>query len=370
MSRALPMLDLGPQLEALGDELERAVAGVLRSGHYTLGPNVEAFEREVAAYLGVAHAVGVSSGTDALVIALRALGIGRGDEVIVPSFTFFASVEAVTLAGATPVFADIDAASYALDPADAERRIGPRTRALLGVHLYGHPFDADALGALAQRHGLALLEDAAQAFGARWRGRRVGGLGRAAGFSFFPSKNLGAAGDAGLIATDDGALAERARMLRVHGSRQRYVHESVGYTARLDEIQAAVLRVKLPHVDAWNARRRAVAALYSDALSGLPGVRTPAVAPGAEHVFHQYTLRVPPRAREAIAQALAEAKIASQIYYPIPVHRAPAYAASVDLPETERACAEVLSLPIWPELEPDQVKRVAAVLASSLPSRA
>ena len=363
---SLPMLDLGPQLEALGGELERAVAQVVRSGQYILGPNVEAFEREVAAYLGVPHAIGVSSGTDALVIALRALGMEPGDEVIAPSFTFFASAEAVTLAGATPVFADIDPSSYALDPADVERRIGPRTRAILAVHLYGHPFDADALGSLARRRGLVLIEDAAQAFGAAWRGRRIGTLGDAAAFSFFPSKNLGAAGDAGLITTGDAEVAARARMLRVHGSRQRYVHESVGYTARLDEIQAAVLRVKLRHVDGWIARRRAVAGLYADALRGVPGVGTPSVAPGAEHVFHQYTVRVPGGARAALVVALAAAQIASQIYYPIPVHRTPPYAAALELPETERAAAEVLSLPIWPELAPEQIKRVAGVLAGAL----
>jgi dTDP-4-amino-4,6-dideoxygalactose transaminase len=357
------MLDLGPQLAALGDELERAVARVLRSGQYILGPEVEAFEREVAAYLGVAHAVGVSSGTDALVIALRALGIGAGHEVIAPSFTFFATAEAITLAGATPVFADIDPDSFALDPADVARRIGPRTRAILAVHLYGHPFDADALGALARERGVALVEDAAQAFGAAHRGRRVGTLGSAAAFSFFPSKNLGAAGDAGLIATDDAELAGRARMLRVHGSRQRYLHEAVGYTARLDEIQAALLRIKLPHLDRWNDQRRRVAALYGEVLEGLPGVRPPPVAPWAEHVFHQYTLRVPARARERIVAALAAEQIASQIYYPIPVHRTPPYATDGALPETDRACAEVLSLPIWPELPATEVKRVGEALA-------
>jgi dTDP-4-amino-4,6-dideoxygalactose transaminase len=360
------MLDLGPQLAALGDELARAVERVLRSGQYILGPEVEAFEREVAQYLGVAHAVGVSSGTDALVIALRALGLGAGDEVIVPSFTFFASVEAVTLAGATPVFADIEPRTFALAPKEVERRIGPRTRAILAVHLYGHPADVDALGALARSRGLALVEDAAQAFGAAHRGRRVGGLGDVAAFSFFPSKNLGAAGDAGLIASDDAELAGRARMLRVHGSRQRYVHEAIGYTARLDEIQAAVLRVKLPHVERWNAARRAVAALYSERLRGLPGIQTPLVAAWAEHVFHQYTIRVLPAARARIARALAAEQIASQIYYPIPVHRTPPYETALSLPETERAAAEVLSLPIWPELSAEQVERVCAALARAL----
>jgi dTDP-4-amino-4,6-dideoxygalactose transaminase len=360
------MLDLGPQLAELGPELERAVSEVVRSGRYILGPNVEAFEREVAAYLGVKHAVGVSSGTDALVIALRALEIGPGDEVIVPSFTFFASAEAIALAGATPSFADIDAASFALDPADVAQRIGPRTRAILAVHLYGHPADADALRALASRHGLALVEDAAQAFGARCRGRRVGGLGDVAAFSFFPSKNLGAAGDAGLIATDRDDLAERARMLRVHGSRQRYVHERVGYTARLDEIQAAVLRVKLPHVERWNEARRRVAAGYTELLRKLPGVRTPVTAPWAEHVFHQYTVRVPASRRSVIVDALAADGIASQIYYPIPVHRTPPFASSIALPATERAADDVLSLPIWPELEAAELERTAWVIASVL----
>jgi dTDP-4-amino-4,6-dideoxygalactose transaminase len=367
--RALPMLDLAPQLEALGDALERAVAGVVRSGQYILGPHVEAFEREAADYLGVAHAVGVGSGTDALVIALRSLGVGPGDEVIVPSFTFFATAEAVSLVGATPVFADIDPATCTLDPADAARRVGARTRALLPVHLYGQPADLDALVELAQSRGLWLIEDAAQAFGATWRGRRAGSFGHAAAFSFFPSKNLGAAGDAGMLVTNDAAVAERARMLRVHGSRTRYLHESIGYTARLDEIQAAVLRVKLPHLDAWNARRRSVASHYSDALRGAAGVQLPRIAPHAEHVFHQYTIRVPAGARTAVVDALAAQRIASQIYYPIPVHRAPPYAGGQLLPETERAAAEVLSLPIWPELEKSEIARVAGVLAGALAAR-
>jgi dTDP-4-amino-4,6-dideoxygalactose transaminase len=361
------MVDLSEQTERLWPELEKAVLGVLRSGRFILGPNVEAFERETAAFLGVRHAIGVGSGTDALVLGLRALGIGPGDEVIVPSFTFFATAESVSLVGATPVFAEIDPASFCLDPAAARAAVTPRTRAIVPVHLFGHPADMSALRALATERGLLLLEDAAQAFGAELRGTSIGGLGEAAAFSFFPSKNLGAFGEAGLIATNDGKVADSVRSLRAHGSRQRYVNTEIGYNARLDEIQAALLRVKLPHVRTWNDERRRVAAAYTEALSGVAGVTPPSVAGGCTHVFHQYTLRISGGRRDSVARALEAAGIASQIYYPIPIHELPVYAdRRVSLPITEAAAREVLSLPIFPELSTANVREIARLVRAAL----
>ena len=278
MTAKIPMVDLEQQTRALWPELEAAVHGVLRSGRFILGPNVEAFEREAAEFLGVRFAVGVGSGTDALVLGLRALGIGPGDEVIVPSFTFFATAEAVSLVGATPVFAEIDPVTFCLDPAAARAALSSRTRAIVPVHLFGHPADMAPLRELGRGRDIALLEDAAQAFGAEYRGARIGGLGEAAAFSFFPSKNLGAFGEAGLVATNDERIADSVRSLRAHGSRQRYVNTEIGYNARLDEIQAALLRVKLPHVARWNDERRRVAAEYTATLAGIPGVTPPSVA--------------------------------------------------------------------------------------------
>jgi dTDP-4-amino-4,6-dideoxygalactose transaminase len=361
------MVDLGPQTDRLWPELEKAVHDVLRSGRFILGPNVEAFEREAAAFLGTRYAVGVGSGTDALVLALRALGVGPGDEVIVPSFTFFATAESVSLIGAKPVFADIEPTTFCLEPESVAKAIGLRTRAIVPVHLFGHPAEMDEIGALAKSRGLAVLEDAAQGFGAVYRGRKIGGLGNAAAFSFFPSKNLGAFGEAGLIATDDAAVADMVKCLRAHGSRERYVHTEIGYNARLDEIQAALLRVKLPHVAGWNDERRRVAAAYDAAFAGAPGVTRPRVAPGCSHVFHQYTVRVPAEKRAAVQKSLEAAGIATQIYYPIPNHALAMYAQGApSLPETERAAREVLSLPIYPELQNEDAKEIARLLSAAL----
>jgi len=367
VTRKIPMVDLGAQTERLWPELEKAVHDVLRSGRFILGPNVEAFEREAASFLGTRYAVGVGSGTDALVLGLRALGVGAGDEVIVPSFTFFATAEAVSLVGATPIFADIEPTTFCLEPDSVAKSISLRTRAIVPVHLFGHPAEMDAIAELARSRGLAVLEDAAQAFGAVYRGRKIGGLGNAAAFSFFPSKNLGAFGEAGLVATDDAAVADAVRSLRAHGSRERYVHTEVGYNARLDEIQAALLRVKLPHVAGWNDERRRVAAAYDASLSGVAGVRTPRVAPGCTHVFHQYTLRVPADERAALQKSLESAGIATQVYYPIPNHALPMYAKGAPaLPETEAAAREVLSLPIFPELSNADAAEIARLLRAAL----
>ena len=367
MTRKISMVDLAEQTDRLWPELEKAVHDVMRSGRFILGPNVEAFEREAASFLGTRFAVGVGSGTDALVLALRALGIGPGDEVIVPSFTFFATAESVSLVGATPVFADIEPTTFCIEPESVAKLLNLRTRAIVPVHLFGHPAEMDALCGLAQSRGVAVLEDAAQGFGAVYRGRKIGGLGNAAAFSFFPSKNLGAFGEGGLVATDDEALANSVRSLRAHGSRERYVHTEIGYNARLDEIQAAILRVKLPHVAEWNDQRRRVAATYDATLSGVKGVRAPRVAPGCAHVFHQYTVRVPAERRAGIQRALDAQGISTQIYYPIPNHALPMYAKEGrELPETDAAAREVLSLPIYPELSSADATEIAKRLAAAL----
>lgn len=363
----LPLLDLGPQTEALWEELMSAVQEVIRSGHFIMGPNVKAFEQEVAAYLGVKHAIGLNSGTDALVIALRAAGVGPGDEVITTPFSFFATAEAISAIGARPVFVDIDPRSYCLEPAQAAAAVTERTRALLPVHLFGQAADMDPLLDLAQEQGLRVIEDTAQALGSEYRGRKVGTLGTAGCFSFFPTKPLGGFGDGGLIATDDEEVAEQARMLRVHGSRKKYYNEIIGYNSRLDELQAAILRVKLPHLDEWNEERRVAAARYEALLAGMPGVMAPSEEPYGRHVYHQYTIRVLGGKRDAVQAKLAEAGIGTMIYYPVPIHCLPAYAGQCgSLPVAEEAAGEVLSLPLWPEIAEEDQARVVEALAWAL----
>jgi len=347
----IPILDLQPQIEAHWDAFNAAFQRVLRSGHFILGPEEQAFETEAAAYLGVKHAIGLNSGTDALFIALRALGIGPGDEVITTPFTFFATAEAISHVGATPVFVDIEADSFNLDLDLVARAITPKTRAIIPVHLFGRPCDMDRLQELARAHRLQVVEDCAQSFGSAWNGRKSGAFGAFGCYSFFPTKNLSCFGDGGLLTTDDDALAAEARMLRAHGSRKKYYNEAVGYNSRLDELQAALLRVKLPHIDGWNAQRRAVAARYHEALGDLEGVVLPEIVDG--HVFHQFTIRVKDGRRDRAQAALAEAGIQTMIYYPVPVHRLRLYQeshAATSCPVAEAAAAEVLSLPIWPEL--------------------
>ncbi len=361
----IPMVDLKAEYRALGAEIERAVGAVLASGHFILGPQVQALEREVADYLGVKHAIAVASGTDALHLALRSAGVQRGDEVITSAFTFIATAEAVSYIGARPVFVDIDPVTFNLDPAALEAAVTERTRAILPVHLYGQAADMDPILALARRRGLKVIEDCAQSFGADYRGRKTGALGDAGCFSFYPSKNLGAYGDGGMVTTNDDGLAEQVRVLRDHGSRIRYHHSVVGYNSRLDELQAAILRVKLKRIEALNARRREAAARYTARLTGGP-VTPPAEAGYGRHVYHQYTVRSP--RRDALREALARADIASAIYYPIPLHRQEVYQADyrgLGLPHTEGAAREVLSLPMHPYLAPDQVDRVCEVLLAA-----
>ena len=361
----IPMVDLKAEYALLKDELEPAVLAALASAHYIGGPNVRAFEQEVAAYCGVKHAISCASGTDALLLALRACGVEPGDEVITTPFTFVATASTVSMCGARPVFVDIDAKTYNLDPARLEAAITPRTRAVIPVHLYGQPADLAPMAELCRRHGLRLIEDAAQAFGSEYGGRKAGAYGDIGCFSFYPSKNLGAFGDGGMVVTDDDALAERLRMLANHGSRVRYHHDVLGYNSRLDELQAAILRVKLKRIDAFNAARRRIAHTYNARLAGV--VETPYEDGKGLHVFHQYTLQS--ERRDAIQQALTAAAIASAIYYPIPLHRQALYAEQcrqVVLPVSETAAARVLSLPISPLLTDEQIDRVCAVVHQAL----
>ena len=368
---AVPLFDTKIQNNALAADLQAAFARVLASGMFILGPEVQAFERQCADYLGVRHALGISSGTDAILLALMALDIGPGDEVLCPSFTFFATAGCVARTGAKPVFCDVRADTFNLDVADAARRITPRTKAILPVHLYGQAADVEAINALARKHGLKVIEDAAQAVGATQGSRRAGSLGDFGAFSFFPTKNLGAFGDAGLLTTNDDRLAEHARLLRTHGAHPKYYHKFVGGNFRLDAVQAALLAVKLPHLDAYAQRRAANAARYTAHFAKLPGVGAklilPTAQPGNGHIWNQYTLRLPGAGRrEALRDWLAARQIGTEIYYPVPLHAQACFAAlgqsDADLPVSARLAEEVLSIPIFPELTvPQQDEVIAAV---------
>lgn len=361
---SVPFLDLEAAHRELAGELEEAARRVIASGRYVLDEECAAFEAEFAAYCEAHECVGVGSGLDALHLILRAFGIGPGDEVIVPGNTFIATWLAVSHAGATPVGVEPDERTYNIDPARIEAAVTPRTRAIVAVHLYGQPADTDAIGAIAADRGLKLIEDAAQAHGARHRGRRSGSLGAAAAFSFYPGKNLGALGDGGAVVTDDAELAERVRLLRSYGSRVKYKHEVQGVNSRLDELQAALLRVKLRRLDEWNERRRRLAARYLAALEGIDALTVPAVPEWANPVWHLFVVRHPDR--EGLQRSLAEARIDTLIHYPIPPHLCGAYRnareLSAKLPLTERLAAEVLSLPMGPHLdEADQDLAIGAL---------
>ncbi len=354
----IPVFDMADQHAGIRAELAAAFERVVRSGWFILGDEVAAFEKEFAAWVGVEHCLGVASGTDALTLALRALQIGPGDEVVTVSHTAVATVAAIVLAGATPVLVDIDEQSYTMDPLAAEAAITARTKAIVPVHLYGQMADMDALMGLAQRHGLALVEDCAQAHGAAYQGRAAGSFGVAAVFSFYPTKNLGALGDGGAVVTRDAALAERVQLLRQYGWHERYVSSVAGMNSRLDELQAALLRVKLPHLRGWNEARRAHAQRYGELLRG---VTVPQEMAERCHVYHLYVVRV--ARRDAVRAQLRARGIGSAIHYPCAVHQQPAYRALTPpggLPVTERAVAEILSLPMYPELRQDQIETVAA----------
>ncbi|MEE4304710.1 MAG: DegT/DnrJ/EryC1/StrS family aminotransferase [Wenzhouxiangella sp.] len=367
--RPIPMVDLGVQYERLKPEIDAAIAEVMAGTRYILGPNVQALESELADFLGVAHAVSCASGTDALHLALRAAGIGPGDEVITSPFTFIATAEAICYCGAEPVFVDIDPRTFNLDPDGVAEAIGERTRAILPVHLFGQPADMAALSALAEARGLILIEDCAQSFGATHEGRQTGSIGRAGAFSFFPSKNLGACGDGGLITTSDDELADEIRMLRNHGRRvDGYQHEVVGYNSRLDELQAAILRVKLGHIEEFNRQRRRVAAGYGERLSDT-ALEMPFEDGLGRHVYHQFTMLVPEGRRDELQAALSDASIASAVYYPTPLHRQPAfsgYSRAGSLAHSESVAERCLSLPIFPEMTEEQIDRVADTLKAAL----
>ncbi len=356
----IPILDLKAQYQSIREEVNAAVLEVLASGNYILGPNVQALEQEIAQICGCRYGIGLASGTDALRLALDALGIGPGDEVITTSFTFIATANTISRAGAKPVFVDIEPRTFNLDPTLVEQAITERTRAILLVHLYGQPSDMTAFVDLSERYGLPLIEDSAQALLSTWQGKPISSFGAVGCLSFYPTKNLGAYGDGGMAVTNDPEIAERLDTLRRHGGRIRYHHERLGYNSRLDELQAAALRVKLRYLADWTAARQRIAALYDELLADLP-VTTPYVAPEATHVYHQYTIRAPHR--DALRVFLAEQGIGSAVYYPVPLHRQEMYAdLGMDegsLPEAERAAREVLSLPIYPELTEEQVVKVA-----------
>ena len=364
----IPLVDLQAEYELLRSELDAAVTRVLASGWYILGREVAAFEEEFASYLGIAHAVGVASGTDAVLLACRALEIGPDDEVITVSHTAVATVAAIELSGAKPVFVDIDPVTYTMDMSQVAAAITSRTKAVIPVHLYGYPAEMDILLALARRHNLFVIEDCAQAHGARYKGKRVGTLGDAAAFSFYPTKNLGAVGDGGAVVTNNPVVANRLKMLRQYGWQRRYISDFSGYNSRLDELQAALLRVKLRYLDNFNATRRHLAELYNQRLAHLP-LTLPTIEPNCEPVFHLYVIQTDQR--DGLQSYLTKQGIGTAVHYPVPVHRQPAYHRLGyevgSLPMTEEVCGDILSLPIHPHMSKTEVESVSqAILVGSL----
>jgi UDP-2-acetamido-2-deoxy-ribo-hexuluronate aminotransferase len=358
----IPMVDLKKQFNEIKQELFDVLTEVLESSQYVLGPKVQEFEKSIAAYHGVSEAVGVASGTDALHLALDAIGIGEGDEVITTPFTFFATAEAILYTGATPVFVDIEPDTMNLDPGRIEASITRRTKAIVPVHIFGHPADMERIQAIAKKHSLSVIEDCAQSFGAGIKGKKTGSFGDAGCFSFYPSKNLGAFGDGGMVVLGDDAIAADIRKLRNHGTVGAYRHESVGFNSRLDEIQAAVLLVKLRRIDAYNQQRRQIAALYNTLLSD--AVTPPAERPGCTHVYHQYTIRT--AKRNELQSHLRENDVSSVVYYPIPLHLQEAVNflgyKTGDFPVAEETAEKVLSLPIFPGLEEGTVRKIADIV--------
>jgi dTDP-4-amino-4,6-dideoxygalactose transaminase len=362
----IPVFDLKDQYNAIKGQVNGAVARVLESGWFILGQEVEAFESEFAAYCGLSHGIGVGSGTEALHLALLACGVGPGDEVITVPHTAVATVSAIELTGARPVFVDIDPTSYTIAPDQLESRITARTKVIVPVHLYGQAADLDPILEIAHRHGLTVVEDCAQAHGAEYKGQRVGSLGRVACFSFYPTKNLGAYGDGGMVVTDDEVLAQKVRLLRQYGWDKRYVSSLRGLNSRLDEIQAAILRVKLSHLDKWNKARRARAQLYGELLAG-SRVATPAEMDYGRHVYHLYVVRCPHRAhRDGLKSYLTENGVGTAIHYPVPIHLQEAYRdlgyRRGDFPVTEACADEILSLPMYPELREDEVREIVELV--------
>jgi len=362
----IPMVDLKTQYLSLKSEIDTAVLDVLANTQFILGPNVKQLEQEIGEYLSVAHSLSCASGTDALHLALRAAGIGPGDEVITTAFTFIATAEAIAYVGATPVFVDIDTETYNINPTQIEKAVSSRTKAVIAVHLFGLPCDLQSISAICEKHELVLIEDCAQSFGASFKGTMTGGIGHIGCFSFFPSKNLGGYGDGGLITTNSDTYAKSMLSLRNHGSEVRYYHDEIGYNSRLDELQACIIRVKFRHINRFNSERRRVAHRYNLQLKDLP-IQIPKESEGSSHVYHQYTLLT--KNRDRVMKALADNQIASAIYYPVPLHRQKAFGAtfsSVSLPVTEKASEQCMSLPIYPEMSDAQVDEVAEVVRSAL----
>ncbi len=365
----IPVYDPKPEIAAQRAEFDARIAGVLDSGSFILGPEVTEFEASMAEFIGVEHCIGVNSGTDALIIGLRAAGVKPGDEVITSSFTFFATGEAIDLIGATPIFVDVDPVTMNLDPAMVRQAITERTTAIVPVHIFGRPAEMTAINAIASSAGLILLEDCAQSFGAASEGRMTGSIGQVGAFSFFPSKNLGGFGDGGAITTDDPAIAEEAIRLRNHGSIKRYENEVFGYNSRLDSLQAAILNVKLPYVQSNNERRRTIAAAYNEAFGDLRGIVVPPFPERDRHVFGQYTMRVLDGRREALAEAINERGVSTAVYYPTPLHMLPVYRQRIhgSLTVTEQLATEVLSVPMFPGMTDQQLDAVVeAVLEAAM----
>lgn len=380
-AKPIPILDLMPEVEALWPQLNDKLKEVIFSGQFIIGPETKSFEAEAADWLGSKHAIGVNSGTDALVIGLRAAGIGIGDEVITTPFSFFATAESISNVGAKPVFVDVELDSMNIDPDLIEAAITDKTKAIMPVHLFGRPCAMNRIMAIAEKHGLKVIEDCAQSFGARYEGcpncgiascssslhmnRMTGTIGTVGCYSFFPTKNLGCYGDGGLITTNDDAIAEECRKLRAHGSIKKYHNEILGYNSRLDSVQAAILRIKLPLIAGYNEARRNVAEIYKEILAGIPGVVTPDVTPG--HVFHQYTIRVTQADRDQVVEKMGQLGVGCMVYYPIPQDRLPVYAGQYPVYETnEVLSSQVMSLPIWPQIDRPTQERVAAALAQAV----
>jgi dTDP-4-amino-4,6-dideoxygalactose transaminase len=360
----IPMVNLKAQYAEIKDEIERGLAETIDNCSFILGPHVQAFEKEAADYLGVKHAIGCASGTDALHLALLAEGIGAGDEVITSAFTFIATAEAIKYVGAKPVFVDIDPQTFNITPENIEKAITAKTKAVMPVHLFGQPADLPAIKAICDKHGLKLIEDCAQSFGSTVNGKQTGGFGDAAGFSFFPSKNLGCFGDGGLVTTNCDKAAAKIKQYRNHGSDVRYYHDVIGYNSRLDEMQAVVLRAKLKHIDEYNAARRHAAHLYSELMADLP-LTTPHEDGVGVHVYHQYTLLS--ERRDEIMKALQDQQIACAVYYPVPLHQQNVFkdeCAGLSLPVTESVAANCFSLPICSSISDDTIKQIVAVIRS------
>jgi len=379
----IPLCDVTAQFDELSEEITSAIETVAKGGRYILGPNVKAFEAEIADFTGCAHAAGVGSGTDALHLALRAIGIGPGDEVITSPFTFIATTEAILMVGATPVFTDIDPHTFNIDASQIESKITPQTKAILPVHIYGQSCDMDTIMPLAEKHGLSVVEDCAQAIGAKWKGKAVGSFGDAGCFSFFPSKNLGALGDGGMVTSNSSKVYERVEMLRRHGGRVKYHHEEPGLNSRLDELQAAILRVKFRRLNDWNQQRFANACRYNELLATETGITRPAElstdgyavatskdAPNTDltTIYHQFTVQV--EHRDRIQQTLTQAGVGSAVYYPVPLHLQKVHEnlgfAPGDFPNAEQACETCLSLPMFPHMTQEQIETSAAALIAAV----